>query len=261
MKFIIIPDLHGKLPKIVSTDFDAILAVGDFCSDESKSLMYEVVSESQNGNDIEWYELCGKIKAKKYVRESLKAGRKVLEYLNSFNKPVFFIPGNWDWCQDTTINGKSDWKFLNTNFFETITKDLRNLKNCHLKKRSFKEFNIIGYGLSSGPEGDDGLDNYSKLSKLFEKSTKPTIFLSHNSPYDTPIDKINFKKSPLNGEHCGSMVTRQLIDEYQPKLCISGHMHEHRRKYKKGKTMCIATGLVKPIELGIISGKSYFQGM
>lgn len=261
MKFLIIPDLHGKVPNIKTKDFDAILAVGDFCSDESKTYMYKVVSEYQKGNDISWYELCGKVAAKKLVKESLKNGRQVLEYLNSFNKPVFFVPGNWDWYEGDDNNGESAWKFLNQKFFKDISKDLKNLKDCHLKKRSFKGFDIIGYGLSSGPEGEDGQFYFTKLAKLFETAKKPIIFISHNSPFNTPIDKINYKKSPRNGEHMGSMVTRQLMDECEPLLCISGHMHEHRRKYKKGKTTCIATGFEKPIELEITNNKVFLKSI
>ncbi len=39
MKFLIVGDLHGQMPKIFFKEFDAITAPGDFCSDEPKALM------------------------------------------------------------------------------------------------------------------------------------------------------------------------------------------------------------------------------
>ena len=35
-KFLIVGDLHGQIPKIREKKFDAIIAPGDFCSDELK---------------------------------------------------------------------------------------------------------------------------------------------------------------------------------------------------------------------------------
>ena len=83
---------------------------------------------------------------------------------------------------------------------------------------------------------------YKKLDKIFKKTKKPTIFLSHNVPYNTKIDKIVDKKNPRHGQHFGSMIARKIIEKYKPVICIGGHMHEHFDKVKIKKTVCINAG-------------------
>ncbi|MEK6974409.1 MAG: hypothetical protein AABW41_04210, partial [Nanoarchaeota archaeon] len=83
---------------------------------------------------------------------------------------------------------------------------------------------------------------YKKVSDLFEKATKPVIFLSHNVPFNTKIDKITNKESPRYGYHYGSLLAREIIEKYQPLICIGGHMHEHFGKCRIGKTIAINTG-------------------
>src|SRR3989338_9992052 len=101
-KFLIIGDLHGNKPKVYFKDFDAIIAPGDFCSDKGirKWKNRWVKTLKQNKTDESMYAfIVSKIGKRRYnqlEKESLKIGRKILEYLNAFNKPVFIIPGNWD---------------------------------------------------------------------------------------------------------------------------------------------------------------------
>jgi Icc-related predicted phosphoesterase len=83
---------------------------------------------------------------------------------------------------------------------------------------------------------------YNKLSLLFEKSTKPIIFVPHNVPFDTKLDQINNPKSPRNGQHFGSVIARDLIEKHQPILCVGGHMHEGFGKDKIANTTCINAG-------------------
>jgi hypothetical protein len=68
------------------------------------------------------------------------------------------------------------------------------------------------------------------------------IFDSHNVPFNTKLDTIVNQKSPSNGLHYGSIITREIVEKYQPPVCISGHMHEHFGKDNIGKTVCINSG-------------------
>ena len=120
---------------------------------------------------------------------------------------------------------------------------------------------MIGHGISSGPEYPQYKEELEKLkpkeltkikkdyeresrkvSSLFEKTSKPTILLSHNVPFNTPIDKITSKESPRYGYHYGSLIAREMIEDYQPLVCIGGHMHDSFGKCKLGKTVCINAG-------------------
>ncbi len=259
MKFLIVGDLHGNKPKIYFKSFDAIIAPGDFCSDATRKYMFKSLKEHlKNPNSkTNWWHYIGKKKAKSMVIKSIKDGRKILEFLNSFNKPVYMVPGNWDWT-----GGKyNEWNYLNKNHYKDLLKGLKNIKDVYHKRIDIGEYQIIGHGITSGPEypqykqDKKGLTknqlkkiklNYQKtltnLSKLFKKIRKPIIFLSHNVPFNTKIDKITNKQSPRYGLHYGSLIARKLIDKYQPLICIGGHMHEHFKKTKIGKTTAINAG-------------------
>lgn len=71
MRFLIVGDLHGKKPKIHYKNFDAIIAPGDFCSDELKKEMYKEVIYRLRGKTIHWYNIVGKKKAILMLKKSL----------------------------------------------------------------------------------------------------------------------------------------------------------------------------------------------
>ena len=273
VRILVVGDLHGQIPEIHFDDFDCIVAPGDFCSDNLKSLMFETVKQSINGEPLVfWYEKLGKRKSKQAMNKSLKDGRKVLEHLDSFGVPVFVVPGNWDW----SYSGYP-YDFLNVNHFkETLLVGLKNVKSIHRKKKSFKGIDFIGLGLSKGNDypqykadkirlGNAKLAKLFKrkekivgfISNLFVKSKNPVIFLTHNVPFRTKLDKITDKNSPRVGQHFGSDIARDLIDKFQPKLSIGGHMHEHFGKCKVGKTTVINAGFGKNVNtlIEIVDGR------
>jgi Icc-related predicted phosphoesterase len=260
-KFLIVGDLHGKLPRITTKNFDHIICVGDFFPSSQRKIIFKEIKryQKEGGKLRDWFDIIGKREAKKIIKSDLATGRKILEKLCSFNKPIFLVPGNADYTPS------SGWKFRETNHFAETIQDLNQIKNCHNKLIMTKEFNIIGYGINSGPEFpqyEDEIESikpetleilrenfnlkFQAFSKLFnrtKKSKKPTIFLSHNVPFNTKLDLIKMKASPRNGEHCGSFLTRELIKKFQPQVCIGGHIHESPGKEKIKNTVCLNTGL------------------
>lgn len=260
MKFLIIGDLHGQIPRIHYKNYDAILAPGDFCSsDKLRNLMFEAIKIRLENpkSKIKWYDICGKKKAKDLIEDSLNDGRKILNFLNSLKVPVYLVPGNNDWVKDSN----EKWDYLREDHYNPLIKKLDNLTDIHNKIIDIGDYQLVGYGLSQGPEYPQykiDKDNISKkefsrrkkeynkqliaTSKIFDKSSKPTIFLSHNVPFNTSLDKITYKESPKYGYHYGSLVTRKIIEKYQPLVCIGGHMHEHFGKDKIGKTTIINSG-------------------
>ena len=259
-KFLIIGDLHGNKPKIYTKDFDAIIAPGDFCSDNLRKYMFKALKITLDTNEeVWWYDIMSKSKAKKEIIKSLKDGRKILEFLNSFNKPVFVLPGNWDWT------GNEDWDYLDKNYWRSyLIKGLKNIRNTHKNIFKFKDLTILGHGITSGPEYPvkersksmskseikEEKNNYKKqyfspMNKLFVKAKKhkqPIMFLTHNVPYNTKLDKILDKRSPRVGQHFGSYLARQLIEKHKPLASIGGHMHEHFGKDKIKNTAIINAG-------------------
>jgi Icc-related predicted phosphoesterase len=259
MKFLVVGDLHGQKPKIHFKDFDAIIAPGDFCSDEATKYIFANLRRKKENPDYlkEWYDEIGRKKAKKMLDNAVRDGRKILEFLNSLGKPVFLVPGN----HEQTGHKEMNWKRYKQNNWSKLKKGLKNLIDVHNKLKKWKGINFIGYGIVSGPEYPPYKEHVKKKTKkelkkskekyeremkrfteLFKKTKNPVIFMPHNVPFNTKLDKVNNLSSPVNDYHFGSVVARKMIDKFQPLLCIGGHMHEHFGKCKIGKTTVINAG-------------------
>jgi Icc-related predicted phosphoesterase len=253
MKALIIGDCHGEMPDIPEEGFDLVLAVGDICggTDEMRSTMFEAMD-----TDKEWYELFGEEDAKKEVKKSIKQGKEILEELNSLGMPVFIVPGNWDWTGEN-----SDWAFLNQIGYPYMLEEFENIHDLNFKLKEVAGWSIAGYGPCSGPEipqyeddkpeteeeMDEIKEEYNekkeKLSKKLEGSKEKLILLSHNVPQNTSLDKIDNPDSPVHGRHYGSVIVRELIEEFDPQYNVAGHMHEGEGKVTLNETECLNTGL------------------
>ncbi len=64
----------------------------------------------------------------------------------------------------------------------------------------------------------------------------PIILISHHPPINTICDRIG------NGAHVGSNAVRQFIEDYQPLICFTGHIHEAEGIDHIGKTKIINPG-------------------
>ena len=285
MNLLLIGDLHGRKPRVHFKNFDAIIQVGDVASDKelapwTKKWFKYIKENPEESISLDKFLVSklGRKRLKKMEKRSLNVGRKILEYLNSFNKPVFIVPGNWDESygeskiknpdKDTYSYLKAfyDW-WLGDKINPKLIKGLKNIKDCQYKLRKFKGINFIGYGLVSAPEDlsirkkgfkINGKINkkqwkileksYSKiivkLDGVFKEADKklPIIFISHNIPYKTKLDIITDKKSYAYKKHLGSFIARRFCIKYKPILCIGGHIHDHKGKDKIGKTIVINPG-------------------
>ncbi|MFH1503419.1 MAG: metallophosphoesterase [Candidatus Diapherotrites archaeon] len=280
MKILVIGDLHGRKPKIHFNDFDCIIQVGDVCDDSKFRpyyklwfyLLKELGEDAPSAKELMLSDI-GEEGIKRLERNSLAVGRKILEYLNSIGKPVFFVPGNWDQSRgETKIKNpeasnyayfKSGFDgFLGANTNEFLIRGLKNVYDCQFKNKEFNKINFIGYGLSSNQEriikkSKKKLTKLeiSKLDKVYFKIMKvlsssynlrnkkyPAIFISHNVPYNTKLDIVKNKNSVADKRHLGSYVARKFCEKYKPLICIGGHVHEGVGKDKIGKTLIINPG-------------------
>ncbi|WP_457571444.1 metallophosphoesterase family protein [Desulfovulcanus sp.] len=62
------------------------------------------------------------------------------------------------------------------------------------------------------------------------------IFMSHTPPYQTKTDKV------ASGISVGSLAVRKFIEQVQPEVCITGHIHEARAVDHIGETKIINPG-------------------
>lgn len=266
MKILVIGDCHGQKPEIPGEDFDLVLAVGDICggTDEMRTAMFEAIDSEK-----QWYEIMGEEEAKEAVNRSIEEGKDILEQLNSIGTPVFIVPGNWDWTGNS-----SEWEFLNGKGYPAMLSGYENIHDLNYEARMFQDYRFIGYGPCSGPEipqyEDDKPEseeemremeqayeeNRSRLSDLFTEDK--TVFLSHNAPQDTDLDMIDNPDSPKHGRHYGSVIVRELVDEFAPEFNIAGHMHESEGVQDLGDTRCVNTGLNNVLLIDTASGEVEF---
>jgi Icc-related predicted phosphoesterase len=280
MKILVIGDLHGRKPRIHFKDYDCIIQVGDVCDDREfrpyiKKWFSALKKDRENTPSVDEFIVrdIGKKGMKKLEENSVKIGRRILEYLDSLGKPVFIVPGNWDQSYGKTKiknPDKDDYSYRKY-FYDSwmgdrmnikLTRGLKNVRDCQFKNYQFNNINFYGYGLSSGYEYYKrklklNLSNKEKnlleksyfnlLKKLFNLYSKrnkrlSTIFISHNIPYDTKLDTVKNKSSYAHGKHLGSYVARIFCEKYEPLICIGGHIHEGIGKDKIGKTLLINPG-------------------
>ena len=68
---------------------------------------------------------------------------------------------------------------------------------------------------------------------------KDHILVSHTPPFQTKVDKLR------NGKHVGSTAVRTFIEQQQPLLCLTGHIHESRGQDYIGRTHILNPGMMK----------------
>jgi Icc-related predicted phosphoesterase len=289
MKILVIGDLHGQKPKIHFKDFDCIIQTGDICDDSKIGPLYqkyfEILKKDSNF-ELGVFEFIlqkiGKRKYAQYEKESLERGHEILKYLDNFGKPIFMVAGNWDYSYGPSkiknidesnyhyLKSFYDW-YLGDKINLKLVKGLKNVRDCMHRNFGFSGINFVGYGLSSGTEMLEkkgkklvgvsekqfnllkkDLDKiFQKLSLAYKKRNKkfPTIFISHNIPYDTKLDIGKDKKSYAYGKHLGSWIARKFCEKYQPLICVGGHVHEGKGKDKIGKTLVINPGFGKDAQV------------
>lgn len=92
--------------------------------------------------------------------------------------------------------------------------------------------------------GISGLEVYTSMRKAEEclrKYREKTILVTHHPPRASKIDVT------WGNVHAGLPDITRLIEEYKPRACLCGHIHEARGYEVIGKTLCVNPG---PLALG-----------
>ena len=251
MRALVIGDCHGEMPEIPDDDFDLVMCVGDICggTGEMRSAMFEAIESEKP-----WYELFGVEEAKEAVKNSIGEGKEILGELDSLGVPVFVVPGNWDWTGEN-----SDWNYLNDKGYPQMLEGFDNIHDLNFDSRKVGGWSFVGYGPCSGPEvpqyEDDEPDSEEELQEIKreyeDKKNRlrelfgggKVVLLSHNVPQGTSLDLIDDEDNPKDGRHYGSLIVRELLEEFSPEFNIAGHMHEREGKQEVEDTLCLNTGL------------------
>ena len=266
MKILAIGDFHREFPKkfnkiIKKEKIDLVISNGDYFPFHYRKLWFKHCFDK----DVELWEVIGKKKYKKLVMGDLRDGESALRKLNTLPIPVFTVIGNIDYTRtkpDTIdVDWNKKWKWDLQDFFSKIIKKYPNIKRFDYNYLKFGEFVFIGAygGTNRGKVTSKAFRKHRKiLNKLFKKFRKENklrkvIFVSHNVPFNTKLDKASMGAHPIvRGKHIGSKLIRRIIQSYQPVLHIGRHMHEAKGIDKIGKTICINSGAAHEGQAAII---------
>jgi Icc-related predicted phosphoesterase len=254
------------------------LSPGDYCGNNQLAKLFFKYFYNQDEEEISE---SIKEKVDNLEIKSLVDGLKVLEKLSSINVRFYGVRGNWDPLNYEFDIGSPDKKHKEFGL-KRFNKKFKNkkLNGIDFKIIELRDFILVGGGSSTSPgkinkttlrkihqESENRGEAkkliklriqkyrkrenkyfkiFEKAQKLKNKTSKPIIFLTHNCPYGTKVDKIISKKAPkrVRGKHYGSYLEKNLIKKYQPDLVICGHMHEGFGKTKSNKTVIVNSGSV-----------------
>jgi Icc-related predicted phosphoesterase len=272
VKFLVVGDFHGKFPKNLKNEIkqenpDIILSPGDFCGNERWGKLFFKYAYHKEESEIP-----SKIKKEleSLKKKATQDGLKVFKILKSLEEETYSIMGNWDPAPFGVDISYSSNKKNYLSFKKFKKEQTKRFQLIDFEIREFKEFILIG-GVSSTHPGkidknslnkiiknadskrqgkkfsNAKMKNYSfrkkRYEELFKKANsidKPKIFLTHNAPFNTKLDKIKF--GIQKGKHYGSYLERLMIKKFKPDLVITGHMHENFGKDKIGKSLILNSG-------------------
>ncbi|MHA1341559.1 MAG: metallophosphoesterase family protein [Promethearchaeota archaeon] len=181
----------------------------------------------------------------KSIKFFLKSINKIR---NAFPKqiPIYYVPGNREY-----ENMAYEIENLPLNMFPLHKKKL------YYKIDSQKGIWLIGYGGAlPGIFNNFVFTENQALKDLFpifksvfhkKKNNDYVILVAHNPPYKTLLDQA------ISQKNVGSRVIRKLIEDFQPDICVCGHIHESAAIQNIKKTICINPGATRDKNAGLIT--------
>lgn len=149
----------------------------------------------------------------------------ILFELNNIDIPILMIHGNHE--------SEESLRTLSEVFDNTIF--------IHNKAHEIGEYLFIGYGGGGFRTQDPEFQKHSKNLKKKIKKHHKVILVTHGPPHNTTLDDIE-------GEHVGNKDYRKFIEETEPILAVSGHLHENFGK----SGMIKRTRILNPGKEGIV---------
>lgn len=149
---------------------------------------------------------------------------QLLEVLEAFDKKgklAKMVPGNMDPEE------------------ECVRQLIEHRMNIHKKIASFENFEAVGFGGGKTPFGTpfepSGEEIRRTLKTLYGRMKSDTkVAVVHQPPKNTDLDLVD-------GDHVGSEEVRELLEEKDFDLFLTGHIHEAR-----GQDRIAGTPLVNP---------------
>jgi Icc-related predicted phosphoesterase len=154
----------------------------------------------------------------------IERAKKVIDYIKLFNPYIYAQAGNFD------------RKEVETYLIE---------QGISLHSNGFIKGNVGIFGVGGSNRTPfntpNEFDENELESFIFQGYNKVRdiplkLFISHAPPFHTSVDIVT------NGQHVGSIAVRDFIKNYQPDVCVTGHIHEARGEDRIGQTKIINPG-------------------
>ena len=139
---------------------------------------------------------------------NLEDAKHVIRTVQNWNRSILAVPGNWDGPE---TEGFLEDEKINLNKRNVVIKGI--------------EFLGIGASLPTGlnapnEKTEEAFVEITEKMLVEIKPIKPYLLISHQPPAQTINDQA------WNGLHVGSKAIRKFIEETQPLVCFTGHIHE-----------------------------------
>jgi len=153
----------------------------------------------------------------------------VLQKLLAIGKPLLCVPGNHDPYEIIRL-------------FEDHGVSLNGTK------RPVDGFNFVGWGGAPTPFNTIIEPSEEETAAALEnfRNTPNMVLVVHNPPKNTKVDVIR------DGKHVGSPAIRKFIEEEQPILSLTAHIHESPGKDRIGNTVVFYPGPAYEGNYGIV---------
>lgn len=151
---------------------------------------------------------------------------QIIKSFAVYNNKILAVPGNCDYPDVENILSINDW-------------------SIHKKIKNINGYSFFGIGGSLPCPGktpneftEEQFDQFAQELKNQLQTEAHKILITHQPPFNTNVDKINTN-------NVGSKSLRKLIEEVQPLLVISGHIHEAQGTDEIGNSKIINPGPFK----------------
>ena len=137
-----------------------------------------------------------------------KEASAIIDQIREYNPNILAVTGN---CDNQDVDSYLDHEKI----------------QIHGRHIDFDGITVFGAGGSLPcPKPTPNVYTEDEYSDILNSSTSgldqdsPKIMVSHNPPINTLNDTI------ASGPHVGGEITRKVIEEIQPLVCFTGHIHE-----------------------------------
>lgn len=150
--------------------------------------------------------------------------RRIIKALSAFGKPLLAVPGN---CDPPPVEDEL----------------LAHHISLHGSRIACGDLHFVGVGGAlpgAGTSPNHPAEN--EFRRLLEKSVsgldshEKLVLVTHQPAWGIQMDRSG------SGRHGGSRAVREFIEQYQPILAVSGHIHEARGVDQLGATTLVNPG-------------------